>query len=246
MKDNHHWLNIANQVHPGSHKLDVEGSTFTVEWKKTDILSSELADFKKKLCELAAEELSISEHDFLKTHPEAASSELFLRACKPHLDQGLDNTNWNEIKETIRSSVKQFYMADLSKFGPEIINHLLNDVYFCVTLTNDRDRKVEGFLLFAVTPALPFGDVKVINFFNQNTKLASALMSIIFKILPETRRIFLFTRPTDTKNLNLYHSLGFREDLTPFQDPQHKINSSYLTCLDYRVEQNLSLQAQVN
>lgn len=51
-------------------------------------------------------------------NPEAASSELFLRACKPLLDKDSENADWHAVQKTIKAAEKQFYLADLSKFGP--------------------------------------------------------------------------------------------------------------------------------
>ena len=228
---------------------DEKGRSFILEWKRCDILSSGLAAFKKDLSDLAAEKLSESELAFLKENPEAASSELFLRACKPLLDKGAENADWHAIQEVIKASVKQFYLADLSKFGPDMINPLLNDIYFCATVKKLDEKEPLGFLLFSVTPALPFGDIKVINFFmrehHQNPELQNILMGLTFKILPQTKRIFLFARPTDSVSLEMYAAMGFKRDENPFEDPSHKINHRYLASLDYRIENSKILQRTV-
>ena len=217
--------------------------------EKIRTLSPNLAAFKKDLSDLAAEKLSESELAFLKANPESASSELFLRACKPLLDKGVENADWQAVQEVIKSSVKQFYLADLSKFGPEMIKPLLNDIYFCATVRNPDEKEPAGFLLFSITPALPFGDIKVINFFmrndNPNSELQNILMGLVFKILPQTKRIFLFARPTDSTALKMYADMGFERDENPFQDPSHKINHQYLASLDYRIENSKILQRSV-
>lgn len=225
---------------------DGRGHALILEWKKTDILSSDLASFKKDLSDLAAEKLSASELAFLKANPEAASSELFLRACKPLLDNGVGNADWEAVQETIKTSVKQFYLADLSKFGPDLIKPLLDDIYFCATVRGQDEKNPLGFLLFSITPALPFGDVKVINFFIKEHRpsagLQNILMGLILKILPQTKRIFLFARPTDSAVLEIYAAMGFERDENPFQDPNHKVNTNYLTPLEYRIELGQVLQ----
>lgn len=234
------WLAYAKEAIEGQATIS---NSFILEWKKGDILSPELARFKSDLSDVAAEKLSRSELDFLKANPEAASSELFLRACQPFLEVGVENADWDAIQETIRSSVKQFYLADLSKFGSDIIKPLLNDVYFFATARKVDEKELLGFLLFSITPALPFGDVKVINFFiEEDVNLPKILMSLVFKILPRTRRIFLYARPTDSAALDMYTSMGFGKDESPFQDPAHKINPKYLTALDYRIEKSTILQ----
>ncbi len=246
------WLEYAKTASAPEGKAyttNEDGRSFSLEWKRSDILSQNLAAFKKDLSDLAAEKLSESELAFLKANPESASSELFLRACKPLLDNGAENADWHAVQETIKSSVKQFYLADLSKFGSDMIKPLLNDIYFCATVKNPDEKEPLGFLLFSITPALPFGDVKVINFFmkerNPSLELQNILMGLVFKILPQTKRIFLFARPTDSAALKMYSAMGFERDNAPFQDPSHKINHQYLASLDYRIENSKILQRTV-
>lgn len=246
------WLVYAKTASASDGKAyasDKNGRSFILEWKRSDILSPYLAAFKKDLSDLAAEKLSESELAFLKVNPETASSELFLRACKPLLGNGTKNADWHAIKETIKSSVKQFYLADLSKFGPDMIKPLLNDIYFFATIRNQDEKESLGFLLFSITPALPFGDIKVINFFmkkhHSSSKLQNILMGLVFKILPQTRRIFLFTRPTDSAALEMYADMGFERDENPFQDPSHKINHQYLASLDYKIKNAKILQQTI-
>src|ERR1700722_14519405 len=117
MKDSKmEWLAYAKTASAPDGKastVDNKGRAFVLEWIRTDILSPDLAAFKKDLSDLAAEKLSRSELAFLKTNPEATAGELFLRACKPLLDNGIENADWHAIQETIKASVKQFYLADL-------------------------------------------------------------------------------------------------------------------------------------
>lgn len=214
--------------------VDEKGALFSIAWKSLDILSPELA-----LSEIAAERLSKSELAFLKKNPKAVSSELFLRACEPLLENGVENVDWDAVQATIKTSVKQFYIQDLSKFGPDLIKPLMNDIYFCATITKPQAKDPLGFLLFSITPALSFGDVKVINFFMKeeagSVDLSAIFMRTIFQILPEAKRIFLFVRPTDSVSLDLYAEMGFTKDKSLFEDPNHKINRQYLVPLEYRI-----------
>jgi len=246
---NINWLEYVSTTSTSDGKAfatHLKMPTFILEWKRCDILSPSLATFKKDLSDLAGEKLSISELAFLKANPEAASSELFLSACKPLLSKDILNTDWNAVQEAIKTSVKQFYLADLSKFGADMIKPLLNDICFCATVSNLNVKEPLGFLLFSITPALPFGDVKVINFFmrehNHDSELQNILMGLVFKILPQTKRIFLFARPTDSAALEIYADMGFKKDENPFQDPNHKINDHYMTSLSYRSEESMILQ----
>ena len=76
-------------------------------------------------------------------------------------------------------------------------------------------------------------------------EIQNILMGLVFKILPLTKRIFLFARPTDSPALQMYASMGFERDENPFHDPNHKINHQYLTSLEYRIDNSKILQSAV-
>jgi ribosomal protein S18 acetylase RimI-like enzyme len=235
------WLSYvkkATTTHGQIESKNEPGETFILEWRKTDILSPDLAAFKKTICELASKELSPIELEFLRTYPDAVKSELFLRSCAPFLEKGLEAADWRKVEEQIQATIQQFYLTDLSKFGPEVIKPLMDDIYFFATIKEKEEGQILGFLIFSVTPALPQGNIKVINLLARSSEkgrgLEKILMSLIFTLIPKTKRIFLFLRPTHESALQLYHSLGFTKDPNPFQDPLHKINTAYLIPLEKR------------
>ncbi len=244
---NNEWLDGIKSTTPVEGRIetkDADGAPITLEWKKAGILSPDLAHFKKTISELASEELSRSELQFLRTYPEAVSQELFLKSCAPLLECGPENADWDAIKEKIQETIKQFYLMDLTKFAPEIIAPLLDDIYIFATLKNQDE--LLGFILFSVTPALTQGNIKLINLVVRSTKshlgLEKILLNSIFKLLPQTTRIFVYTRPSNETAIQMYHSFGFTEDTNPFQDPNHKVNAKYLTSFDYKTNTSTLLQ----
>ncbi len=231
------WIDYANETstHQNSFNLnDDKGNSFILEWMKGNILSAELALFKKELVEFAITELTLSELTFLKANPESASNEVFLMSSLPQLANGTTMADWDAISDAIKTSITQFYSTDLSVYG-EALKPLLNDVHFFAKIKSNNG-EAQGFIIFTVTPSLPFGDVKVINFFvKPNLNLEKMLMSLVTKILPLTKRIFLFVRPTNDSAIKMYTSLGFKKDDNPFEDPNHKTNNNYI-CLEYLLE----------
>lgn len=251
MNDQSKWLTYvkectASKTTKKFTNKDKFGRSVTFEWMATDILSSDLVAFKKAICEIACEVLSPIEVEFLKAHPEAVSQELFLTACAPLFENGYEAIDWDLTREKIESTIRQFYLIDLSTFGPAVINPLLDDVYFTLTVKDSETEKLLGFALFAVTPALPYGNVKLINIAlipeEKDNILEQLLMSSIFKILPRAQRLFLYTRPTNVRALETYCSWGFTHDLNPVQDPNHKVNLEYLTLLNYNADRSTLLQ----
>ena len=225
---------------------DKFGLPVILEWKKTDITSPELVEFKKCICEIASQTLAPIEMEFLRRYPESVNQELFLKACAPFFENGPEAVNWEMVKERIQSTIKQFYLTDLSSFGADIIKPLLDDIYFLVTVKNSETEKPLGFTMFAITPALPFGNIKVINIAiapaEQNRELDKLLMSSIFKIVPNVERLFIFSRPTNDHAIKTYSSWGFAEDKHVVQDPNHKVNMEYTRLFEYKTERNEALQ----
>ena len=225
---------------------DERGKPIIIEWQRADILSPGLSLFKRSICDLASEEIAPAELQFLQAHPEAASQELFLKACVPLLKNGAGAADWASIEEKIKTTIKQFYLTDLSQFGPEVIKPLMDDLYFFGTVKNKGEDQVCGFFMFAITPALPFGNIKVINLLVSSKEcsrgLEKAMLSSIFKLIPQTKRVFSFVRPTNEVALGIYRALEFVPDLALFLDPNHKVNVNYLTPLEYRIELGRILQ----
>ena len=223
---------------------DDAGALVKLEWYKTDITSSVLASFKKDISELASQILASSERQFLQAYPHAVESELFLRACAPFFEKGIEHVDWVEVESKIRSTIKQFYLMDLSKFGDEIIKPLLDDIYLFAQVKEVQSGQLSGFIMTSITPALLYGNVKIIGIGidpnKKNRGLEKVLLRAIFTIIPATKRLFLFTRPTNESDLKIYRDLGFTEDLHPIEDPKHKVNMEFLTLMEYKIE-NLSI-----
>lgn len=74
----------------------------------------------------------------------------------------------------------------------------------------------------------------------QNRGLGKLLMSSIFKIAPDIRRIFLCTRPTNVNALKAYQAWGFVPDLQPI--PEASLNMAHWEFMEYKAEQSDMLQ----
>lgn len=221
-----------------------------IEWKTSDILSPDLAAFKKGIADIAAKTIAPTEAVFLKAFPEALSSEMFLNPCTPLFANGLDAVDWTAVEATIESTIKQFYLTDLSKFGADMLKPLLNDIYLFSTLKDKETNSTLGFMICGITPALPYGEIKLINMVvveeEQNKGLEGLLISSILNVIPQTKKIFCFVRPTNVSALAQYQDLGFTKDLHPIEDPNHKVNMDYLIRLQYKTNESNILQNIAN
>ncbi|MBA3752109.1 hypothetical protein H0X06_04940 [Candidatus Dependentiae bacterium] len=231
---------------------DTANRPLILGWVITDILSSNLAVFKKNVSDIAAQTHAISEVQFLQTHPEAVSHDLFLKSCEPLFVHGVASVDWKEVEDRIQSTYKQFYVMDIAHFGHDIIKRIADDLYVIVTVkeaasaSREEPEKIVGFLMAAITPELAQGDIKLIKLAldpaHSDGEAGELLMSSLFKIIPEVKRIFTSIRPTDENALQTYFSWGFTYDYTPVQDPNHPINLEYWTVLEYKTNKSDRLQ----
>jgi hypothetical protein len=225
---------------------DASGSPVVIDWHITDILSPDIAAFKKDVCNLAAEVTAAMEVQFLHKHPETVSQGGFAKACEPLFAQGIENVDWQAVQETLQATIKQFYLMDISKFGAEIINKLTEDVYFFASIKDQKTDTLLGFIMSAITPALPYGDIKVINVVvapeAEKRELEKILLSTIFNVIPQVKRMFTITRPTNIKTLAAYSACGLTQDYNPVQDPNHQITMNHFVVFEYRTEQSDILQ----
>lgn len=100
--------------------------------------------------------------------------------------------------------------------------------------------EVQGAIQFFVTAQEPHGSIKAAMFgvlpgtyLGQKKQLEKLLMSSIFRLLPETSRLFLHTRKTAIQTIGMYREWGF----TPFAGPLEK----WLD-LEYLADRSIGLQ----
>lgn len=225
---------------------DASGCPVVIDWQITDILSPRIAEFKKNVCDLASQVTAAEEVQFLHAHPDSVSQSGFLKACEPLFANGIENVDWPLVTNTIQSSIKQFYLMDMSKFGAEIISKLADDIYYFASVKDHSTGKLLGFIMSSITPALPYGNIKVINVViapeEQNRGLEKTVLSSILHVIPHVKRMFTVTRPTNTTRLTALKTCGFTQDLNPGQDPNHTIALKHFVVFEYKTEQSDILQ----
>ena len=87
---------------------DVSGTPVVLEWKMTDILSSDLATFKKDVSDIAAQTTAAVEVQFLRDHPEAASSEYLLMPASRFSKTDWRRLTGNRLNKQYNSRLNHF------------------------------------------------------------------------------------------------------------------------------------------
>lgn len=249
------WLNsvksiIADKKSGQYLTQDENNNSVAIEWHITNILSPELATFKKNVSDLSSQVTAAMEVELLHQRPEAIHTGGFLKACEPLFAQGPDLVDWQMVEKTLQAHIKQFYLMDMSQFGQAVISMLINDIYFFASAKDQKTGNLLGFIMSSITPALPYGDIKIINIVvapnAQATGLEKLLVSALYKSIPIIKRMFIITRPTNYMGLDAYEQCGFVQDNNPIQDPNHAIAMEHFVVLEYKTEQSDIIQISAN
>lgn len=209
------------------------------EWILTDIQSPDCVAIKRQVADLGCLAVVPLELAFLRARPDAVANDGMLAACAPFFAQGSEAVDWDGVRNTIEMVMRQIYTADASKFPAEVIKRIAQDLFLFVTVKDVQTDELLGFISCGITPASAYGDVKVITCAvaqnNTHRELEKMLFAAVMRILPETKRFFLGTRPTNTQGIALYKTLGFTLDQAFTQDPNHQVMLKNWTILECNV-----------
>ena len=219
------------------------------EWLLTDIQSPDCVAIKKQLADLGCQSVVPLELAFLRQRPDAVLNDGFLRACVPFFLKGLAQVDWSAVESKIYEVMNQIYTVDIAQFGPEIVQKLAQDVLLWITVKDVQTDDLLGFISCGITPASAVGDVKVITCAvargAEHRELEKMLFGAVLKVIPDAQRLYLGTRPTNKRAIDLYTSFGFVRNEAPSQDPNHQINLKNWVVLEYNATQSIELQKAV-
>ena len=218
---------------------DKTGASVIFDWTRLNVQSPEFAKTLKKVGDICAEPYVSVESDFFRANPNLELDDYYLKQFEPFFLNGFENVNWPGVEEKIQQVMKQFHSMDCSKFNPEFM-------YFFVIVKDKKTEKELGEAIFFIAPEYPFGDIKCIDFAvatsEQGRGLGKLIMSSILRIIPDLNRIFLCTRPTNTKAMNCYRACGFTVDADPIQEIHCKMKPGHWSSFEYKADLSNVLQ----
>lgn len=243
------WIDIVRSIKNQQSSGQLVATTsnnqvVSFEWCFTDILSQELALFKKEVASFAAQKSQEEEIIFLKKFPKAVESEFLLKPCATFFDGSRDTVDWEKVGETIFQSTVMFYQADIKMFG-DALKPLLDDIYCCIKAVDPKTKNLLGFLLCAVTPTIRAGTVKIIrvgvgqSVFSGEVELL--LVSAVLRLIPQAKELVIAVRPTNQAAIDCYTKWGFVEAKNLTVDAQHQVNTEYFHVMKYVVENSARL-----
>ncbi len=215
-----------------------------LEWSKTSIVSPDYAAAMKDVWAFARDAYTPVEMQFLKAFPEVIGKEPYFKPFEPLFQHGVEHVDWQAAEAMMQSILQGHFIFDPSKFSEQMIKMYGNDSAFLVTIKNPASGSILGFITYLMRANYAPGDIRVMSLAVDTTQqkrgLGKLLMSSIFKIIPEIKRIFLCTRVTNNTALKAYGAWGFVKDEQPVLD--HPFNPDHWSFMDYKTEKSDTLQ----
>lgn len=186
---------------------DDTGCPITVEWTMYNSASAEFNQAIRQISEILTQTYTRQEVEFARKYPEAVSDQMFLKSVAPLFEQGIGSVDWQSVEQQVHSTLHHFFATqDFAQWASSHDSTIL-------VLAKDKSGNSVGAIQFSITPDYPYGTLRVgltgvlSDFLNRG--LEKLLMGSIFKIAPETTRLFLHTRATNEQALSLYQAWGF-------------------------------------
>lgn len=215
-----------------------------IEWKKTNIMSSDFAESMKNIWSIACRAYVPVEMQFLRSFPDVVQNEAYFKLFQPLFAQGVDSVDWGKAEIIMKDILKSHFVFDPEKLSDAIKKMFADDICFFAVVKDQLTDETLGFITFIIRVNYAYGDVKVMSFgvdpLHQNRGLGKLLMSSIFNIIPSINRIFLCTRVTNDSALRAYRSWGFAIDINPVLD--HPFNKDHWSFLEYNAQVFTTLQ----
>ncbi|MFC1842563.1 GNAT family N-acetyltransferase [Candidatus Dependentiae bacterium] len=220
---------------------DKFGVPVVIEWQKTSLIEPKFATAMKDVWELTRKAFIPVEMKFLRAYPQVVSTEDYFKPFEPLFKNGLENVDWRSAEKTMEALLKSHQIFDASTLSADLIAMFAKDIYYFVTIKDQRTNALHGYITFKVRSNYVKGVMSIaVDPACQNRGLGKLLMSSIFKIKPDIKHFFLCTRVTNDTARNAYMAWGFTKDNNPIMD--HKLNPKHWIFFEYKIKQINILQ----
>ena len=201
--------------------LKTDGST--LKWESMKATDALLTKRVHQVSNLLIDTYVPMELEFARQYPEQVPDQFFLQSLTELFKE--PQVDWQEAERQLRAVLTKFFNeTDFALFSKP------DDI--CILVVAKENDIIRGMIQFLITPDYETGTVKA-GFYAADKSTEKLLMASVFRILPETKRLFLHTRSTNEAALNLYRSWGF----TQFEGPL-----PYWTDMEYLADKKSDLQ----
>lgn len=238
-------MNNQSEQQPGQFLAkDNFGASVILEWTKTSIVAPEFAVAMASMWSFARDAYTPVEMQFLRAFPEVVGAEPYFKLFEPLFENGREQVDWKAAEEIMQAILKGHFVFDPAQLPEAVVKSFAQDACFLVTIKDQETGEALGFITFLKRANYAAGEVKVMSLAvevtHQSRGLGRLLMSSIFKIIPDLKRIFLCTRVTNETALKAYSAWGFIKDEAPVLD--HAFNLAHWSFMEYKSDQSDVLQ----
>ncbi len=189
---------------------DIRGNIIILESEEIVGKTERLSEKIKSLSGILIPAYTEVEVDFARKKPEDVAHDFMLKSLAPLLEQDLNNVDWQFFEEKTKDIVEQFFATiDWAKHTDD------QDISIFVLATDQKTGKHVGVIQFLITPEFGQNNIKAallgVMPSEHDRGLEKLLMSSIFIVRPDVKRIFLHTRSTNQQAILRYQDWGFRQ-----------------------------------
>ena len=189
---------------------DISKNPIILEWEEISGQTEQLSEKIKDIAAILVSAYTKTEVDFACKKPESVSSDFMLKSLAPILSQDIHKVDWGQFEAKTKNLLEQFFATtDWAKYSNA------QDVNIFVIAIDQTTGDRLGVIQFLISPDFGPHNVKAALYgvapFAQSRNLEYLLMSSIFKLKPDIKRVFLHTRSTNTDAISNYKYWGFTE-----------------------------------
>lgn len=207
---------------------DNHGNLIRFEWEQIVDQSTYLTEKIKSLSHILIPVYAETEIEFAQKKPGEVANDFMLKSLASLVQSDNTSIDWDLFKQKVMAILEDFFShTDWGQYtGPQDIN------LFVIAFDAKSDEKL-GVIQFLRTPTFEEKTFKAALFgvipSAQGHGIEMLLMSSIFRLQPELKRIFLHTRVTNENAILLYKGWGFSEfngNLPNWIDLEYEISRS--------------------
>lgn len=179
-----------------------------LEWEEISGQTERLSEKIRSLSHILVPSYTATEVEFARKKPEDVPNDFMLKPLASLLNQDANKVDWDLFQQKTKTILEQFFatMDWASSSGAQ-------DVNIFVIIKDKATEKSVGVIQFIITPEFAQNNIKAALYgvipSAQNRGLEKVLMSSIFKLRPDVKRIFLHTRSTNQQAIHDYENWGF-------------------------------------
>lgn len=196
---------------------DKSGIPIVLEWQIMNAWAPALLVTMQDLSAFMVKTWVPIELDYLKANPGEVMRNEYLKPLQPLFAHGIEHVDWQKAGVLMGQFIKSAVESDPKGFFGE------HDLSIFVIAKDKVTGNRLGFIQFLIKQEYPYGTVNLGNLAvdesARNRGLGKLLVSSLFKLLPATKNVFLYTRPSNIVAQKAYLAYGFKRDERPIADP---------------------------